>query len=233
LCHVDHPIGEKPVDRWPFEIDELSDRRQAVQLHRITMMLSWHSVVPIAPNNFRVISALFRSRAIAKDNTVHLSGNSLRDFIVRSRNPAEHRAGLAQDRASHHRFGKDAVSRARLDDAPNVRGASRTTSAGWRQAMIKIFCNSLVITRRRKLIASALVYGLSLTIRFTSVAGDDSEASQARNNDPMTSIMIGQLFSKDLPSGAAFRHGSPLASRACRKACEPSGPMSISNCSSP
>lgn len=100
--------------------------------------------------------------------------------------------------------------------------------------MIKTFGNSLIITRRRKLIASALVYGLSLTIRFTSVAGDDSEASQARNVDPMTSIMIGQLFSRDLPSGAAFRRDSPLASRACRRACEPSGPMSVmSSCSSP
>lgn len=100
--------------------------------------------------------------------------------------------------------------------------------------MIKTFCHSLVIPRRRKLIASALVYGLSLTIRFTSAAGDDSEASQARNIDPMTSIMIGQLFSKDLPSGAAFRPDSPLASHACRRACEPSGPMSsIPNCSSP
>jgi len=63
---------------------------------------------------------------------------------------------------------------------------------------------SLAITRRRRLIATAIVYGLSLTVRFASAAGEDAgtSAQAAQGTRPMTSIMINNgahLFHKTWP----------------------------------
>jgi hypothetical protein len=55
------------------------------------------------------------------------------------------------------------------------------------------------ITSRRRVVASALIYGLSLTVRLTSATGEGTE-SPAQTAHPMTSIMIkesAQIFSRD------------------------------------
>jgi hypothetical protein len=96
----------------------------------------------------------------------------------------------------------------------------------------KNFVSPIAIRPRRKVVATAFVYGLSLAVRFTSAAGEEIEipAYAARGTNPMTSIMINdgaQIFYKDWPPRSAqpiaLHRGWPLASRGCRSACE--GPM--------
>jgi hypothetical protein len=104
------------------------------------------------------------------------------------------------------------------------------------------FGSSLAITRRRRAVATALVYGLSLTVRFTSAAGETTEApAPAQGANPMTSIMINdgaQIFYKNWPPGfaqpIAFHSGPSLNSRGCRAACESPMPMPfMPSCSAP
>jgi hypothetical protein len=107
----------------------------------------------------------------------------------------------------------------------------------------KNLVSSLAITRRRRVIATALVYGLSLAVRFTSATGDETEIppQAAQGANPMTSIMLNdsaQIFYKNLPLTSAqpiaLRRGRPLASRGCRAACEGPIPISLmSNCPVP
>jgi hypothetical protein len=98
----------------------------------------------------------------------------------------------------------------------------------------KNFVSPLAITARRRVLATALVYGLSLTVRFTSGAGEETEIppQAVQRSNLMTSIMIndgGQLFYKDWP--IAFLRGWSLGSRGCGAACE--NPMTMRSCSSP
>jgi hypothetical protein len=93
------------------------------------------------------------------------------------------------------------------------------------------FVSSLAIAPRRRVVATALVYGLSLAVRFTSATGEETEIppQAVQRSNPMTSIMIndgGQLFYKDWP--IAFQRGWSLGSRGCGAACD--NPVS---CSSP
>ena len=99
----------------------------------------------------------------------------------------------------------------------------------------KNFVNSLAVTSRRRGVATALMYGLSLTVRLTSAAGDETEilAQAAQSTNPMASIMIndgGQIFYKNWPPTSAqsivLHRGWPLASSGCRAACE--RPMAMS-----
>jgi hypothetical protein len=100
------------------------------------------------------------------------------------------------------------------------------------------FVNSLAIAPRRRLVATALVYGLSLAVRFTSAAGEQTEIppQALQGFNPMTSIMINdgaQLFN-GWPSKPGRPIGSPrwlLGSRGCGAACE--SPMATPSCSSP
>jgi hypothetical protein len=48
------------------------------------------------------------------------------------------------------------------------------------------------IAPRRRIVSAALVYGLSLTVRFTSPTGEEAEtpAQAVQTSAPMTSIMI-------------------------------------------
>jgi len=101
----------------------------------------------------------------------------------------------------------------------------------------KNFVGPLAITSRRRVVASALMYGLSLTVRFTSGAGDETEipAQAAQSNNPMTSIMI---LHKEWPPKFAqpifFHRGWPLVSKGCRAACERPMPVSsMLDCPSP
>ena len=74
---------------------------------------------------------------------------------------------------------------------------------------------------RRRAVATAFIYGLSLAVRFTSAAGEEAEipAPAAQGFNPMTSIMINdgaQLFRKPaLP--IALNRGWPLEPRSVAK----------------
>ena len=79
----------------------------------------------------------------------------------------------------------------------------------------------IAITSRRRVVTSAVVYGLSLAVRFTSAAGEEIEvpAQVAQSSHPMLSIMIndgGQIAHKSLFTRAAqplaFHRGWPSAS---------------------
>jgi hypothetical protein len=93
----------------------------------------------------------------------------------------------------------------------------------------KNFVNPHAIRPRRKIVATALVYGLSLAVRFTSAAGEETEVPPPapRSAYPITSIMIndgGRTFYKDWPRPAqpiAFRNRA--LSLGCSAVC--GGPM--------
>jgi hypothetical protein len=79
----------------------------------------------------------------------------------------------------------------------------------------KNFVGPLAVTSRRRAVAAALVYGLSLTVRFTSAAGDETEnpAQSAQRTNPMTSIMFkngAQIFQKDVQP-IVLHHRWPLS----------------------
>jgi hypothetical protein len=93
----------------------------------------------------------------------------------------------------------------------------------------KIFVNRLAILSRRKGVATALVYGLSLAVRFTSATGEEVEipAQSVPRAYPVISIMTNvgpQLPYRDWATSSAppivFRHGWPPSSEGCRSACE-------------
>lgn len=89
------------------------------------------------------------------------------------------------------------------------------------------------ITSRRRVVASAIMYGLSLTVRFTSPTGEETEnpAQATRGSSPMNSIMIngGAHIFKNWPPNPThslvFQRGWPLGSRSCSAACERSMPL--------
>jgi hypothetical protein len=100
--------------------------------------------------------------------------------------------------------------------------------------MVRNFVTSLAIARRRRAVATAVVYGLSLAVRFTSATGEETEIppQALQRSNFMTSIMMndgGQLFHKDWP--IAFQRGWSLGSRRCGAACE--NPITMRSCSSP
>ena len=100
--------------------------------------------------------------------------------------------------------------------------------------MVRNFVTSLAIAQRRRAVATAVVYGLSLAVRFTSATGEETEIppQALQRSNLMTSIMIndgGQLFYKDWP--IAIQRGWSLGSRGCGAACE--SPMAMRSCSSP
>jgi len=80
------------------------------------------------------------------------------------------------------------------------------------------------IAPRRRFVATALVYGLSLAVRFTSAAGEEVEipAPSVQRTKPVMSIMTGaspRLPYKDWAPNAqpiVFRTGWPLGSAGCR-----------------
>lgn len=104
----------------------------------------------------------------------------------------------------------------------------------------KNFVSPLAIKVRHRVLASALVYGLSLTVRFTSTTGEETEklAQSAQRTNPMTTIMTkdsAQIFHKNWDSKFAqpigLHRGWPLGSGSCRAVCDSSMPMaSIPGC---
>jgi hypothetical protein len=100
--------------------------------------------------------------------------------------------------------------------------------------MVRNFVTSLAIAQRRRAVATAVVYGLSLAVRFTSATGEETEIppQALQRSNLMTSIMIndgGRLFYKDWP--VAFQRGWPVGSRGCGAACD--NPMTMRSCASP
>jgi hypothetical protein len=83
------------------------------------------------------------------------------------------------------------------------------------------FANQLVITSRRRALTTAIVYGLSLAVRFTSATGEQVEipAQSVQTTHPVISIMarVGaqlpyQNWGPKTAQPIAFRHGGPLSS---------------------
>jgi hypothetical protein len=105
----------------------------------------------------------------------------------------------------------------------------------------KNFIGPYAITSRRRVIASALMYGLSLTVRFTSPAGEEAEnpAQAAQAIGPMLSILMkdGVPISREWPlkpALAVFQRARSLSSAGCRASCERTMPMSrMMDCSPP
>ena len=82
----------------------------------------------------------------------------------------------------------------------------------------KTFINLLAIVPRRRVLASTIVYGLSLAVRFTSATGEEVEipAQSVQRTNPAISIMTNdraQLPYADWGPNAAqpifFRHRWP------------------------
>ena len=101
--------------------------------------------------------------------------------------------------------------------------------------MWKHFSGPRAITSRRRVVASAVMYGLSLTVRFTSATGEEIEIppQAVQSTNPISII-----FYKDWPAKPAppigFYGGRLLGSRGCQMACERPMPMSVmSNCPAP
>ena len=89
---------------------------------------------------------------------------------------------------------------------------------------LKDFGSTLVLTQRRRAVATAIVYGLSLTVRFTSSAGEETAAQAVQGGDPMTSIMINDRVQRDWLAAfarpVAFRRSASPYSGGCNAACE-------------
>jgi hypothetical protein len=95
------------------------------------------------------------------------------------------------------------------------------TINGQRQMMTWKKCIALLASAtRRRAIATALMYGLSLGVRFTSAAGEEVEI-------PTQALMANdgaQIIHLTLPSETAqpiaLYRGWPVGSRGCGAACE-------------
>jgi hypothetical protein len=83
----------------------------------------------------------------------------------------------------------------------------------------KNFVSLLVIVSRRRVVATTILYGLSLAVRFTSATGEEVEipAQSVQRTNPVMSIMARdgtQLPDADWVPNAAqpviFRHRWPL-----------------------
>jgi hypothetical protein len=91
----------------------------------------------------------------------------------------------------------------------------------------------LAIAPRRRAVGTALVYGLSLTVRFTSPTGEEAPVQAAQGANPMTSIMVNN-GSPSKPVLPIALRGWPLGPRSCRAACEsPALMLSLPNCAVP
>ena len=93
------------------------------------------------------------------------------------------------------------------------------------------------IAPRRRIVAAALVYGLSLSVRFTAATGEEVQIpSQA-----MTSIMtrfdapaVYDGLPLKPPQPIALQLGWPLASRGCHAACgRPASTALTPSCAAP
>jgi len=91
----------------------------------------------------------------------------------------------------------------------------------------------LAVASRRRAAGTALVYGLSLTVRFTSPTGEEASAPATQGTNLITSIMINN-GSPSKPVLPIALRGWPLGPRSCHAACEgPALTLSLPNCAVP
>ena len=91
----------------------------------------------------------------------------------------------------------------------------------------------LAIAPRRKAVATALMYGLTLTVRFTSPTAEEATAQTAQSTNPATSILIDRAWPRK-PTGPVALRGWPLGPKSCQAACEsPALLSSLPNCTAP
>ncbi|AJA61392.1 MULTISPECIES: hypothetical protein [Bradyrhizobium] len=91
----------------------------------------------------------------------------------------------------------------------------------------------LAIAPRRKAVSTALIYGLSLTVRFTSPTAEEAPPQAAQNAKVSTSILIDRGWTNKPALPAALR-GWPSGPRSCRAGCEgPALLSSLPNCTAP
>ena len=99
----------------------------------------------------------------------------------------------------------------------------------------KTFVNRLAITSRRRGLATAVIYGLSLAVRFTSAAGEEVEipAQSVQRTHPVISIMTrdhaslpyqdwGRSSAQTIVLRQGWRPNSPIPRRHRRDASRPS-----------
>ncbi len=85
----------------------------------------------------------------------------------------------------------------------------------------KIFSGPSAILSRRRVFASALLYGLTLTIRLTNPAGEEAEKPPlpaTQKSSALLSIMA--HAGNPALTDRTFRSARPLVSRACRSGCD-------------
>ncbi|OPY95346.1 hypothetical protein A5906_08550 [Bradyrhizobium sacchari] len=88
----------------------------------------------------------------------------------------------------------------------------------------------LAIAPRRKAIAMALLYGLSLTVRLTSPT---AEEATTQNASPLASILINHDWPRRPAVPVALR-GWPSSPRSCQAACgSPALLSSLPGCAAP
>jgi hypothetical protein len=91
----------------------------------------------------------------------------------------------------------------------------------------------LAIAPRRKAVSTALVYGLSLTVRLTSPTAEEAPAQIGPSVNAATSILISHDWPRKPAMPLALR-GWPLGPGSCRTACEgPALLSSLPNCTAP
>jgi hypothetical protein len=93
----------------------------------------------------------------------------------------------------------------------------------------------LAIVPRRRVIATALVYGLSLSVRFTSATGEEVEipplaTASIVSRDGAPILRDGWPWRPSEP--IALQLGWPTASRGCHASCERPTALTA-NCSAP
>ncbi|WP_314947720.1 hypothetical protein [Bradyrhizobium cosmicum] len=91
----------------------------------------------------------------------------------------------------------------------------------------------LAIAPRRKAVSTALIYGLSLTVRLTSPTAEEAGHQAAQSANPSPSILIDRSW-PNKPSLPVALRGWPASPRSCRAGCEgPALLSSLPNCTAP
>ena len=85
----------------------------------------------------------------------------------------------------------------------------------------KHFVGPRAITSRRRVVATAVMYGLSLTVRFTSATGEEignSGAGRSKDQSLISIMIMTNGFAQLEPAQPiVFRHGWPPNSRCCQR----------------
>lgn len=91
----------------------------------------------------------------------------------------------------------------------------------------------LAIAPRRNAVSTALMYGLSLTVRLTSPTAEEAGHQAAQSSNPSTSVLIDRNWPSE-PSLPVALRGWPSGPRSCRAGCEgPALLSSLPSCTAP